>query len=65
MAAKMSESLQRAQANYQDKCKVITIRFNRETEPELVEWLETHAERRSAGTIIKDLIRQNIREGSK
>lgn len=61
----MSESLLRAQAEYQEKCKVISIRFNRETEPELVEWLENHAKNRNAGTIIKDLIRKEIEKGSK
>lgn len=58
--AKMSESLQRAQANYQEKCKVISIRFNRETEADLIDWLEVHAETRNAGTIIKNMIRQEI-----
>lgn len=59
--AKMSESLMRAQADYQKKCKVITVRFNRETEPDLVSWLENHAQGRNAGTIIKNLIREEIK----
>lgn len=56
--AKISESLQRAQANYQDKCKVITIRFNKETEPELVEWLKKNPG--TASTKIKQMIRDQI-----
>ena len=59
--AKMSESLMRAQADYQKKCKVITIRFNRETETDLVSWLENHAKGRNAGTIIKNLIREEMK----
>lgn len=61
---RLSDSLLRAQAEYQIKCKVISIRFNRETEPELIEWLEAHAKKRNTGTIIKDLIREEIKKGS-
>jgi len=53
----MNESLKRAQANYQEKCRMVNIRFNTETEKELIEWLDIQA---SVGTSIKVLIQNNI-----
>lgn len=58
--SKMRESLVRAQAEYQAKCKVITIRFNCETDQDLIKWLTEHAKKRNTGTIIKELIRAEI-----
>ena len=54
----MNESLKKAQKNYQDKCKIITVRVNKETEPDIIQWLEKNEG--SAGTKIKELIRQSI-----
>lgn len=53
----MNESLKRAQANYQEKCRMVNIRFNTETEKELIEWLDIQ---NSVGTSIKVLIQNNI-----
>lgn len=52
----MRESLIKAQSNYQKKCKVITIRFNKESDADLIEWLA----KGNAGARIKALIRENI-----
>lgn len=54
----MNEALNRAQANYQKKCKVITIRFNRDTDADLIRWLEENEGQ--AGRIIKDMIRKAL-----
>ena len=54
----MRESLERAQVNYQKKCKVITIRFNKETEADLIRWLEDHEGQ--AGTLIKEMIKKEL-----
>lgn len=53
----MQESLKKAQAVYTQKCKIVNIRFNKETEPELIEWLS----RGKATTRIKRLIREDIK----
>ena len=54
----MNEALKRAQANYNKKCKVYVIRVNRETEPEVVEWLE----RGKIAPRLKALIKKDIKE---
>lgn len=51
----MKESLKRAQGKYHAKCKILNIRFNKETEADLIEWIA----RGNAGTRIKELIREN------
>ena len=53
----MQESLRRAQAEYLKKCKIINIRVNKETEPDLIEWLN----RGDAAPRIKQLIREDIK----
>lgn len=53
----MRESTKRAQAVYNRKCKLYPIRVNKETEADLVAWLE----RGQASTRIKALIRQDIK----
>jgi oligoribonuclease NrnB/cAMP/cGMP phosphodiesterase (DHH superfamily) len=54
----MNEALKKAQKTYSAKCKILTVRINRETEPDLIEWLEKNEG--SAGTKIKELIRQSM-----
>ena len=53
----MKESLKKAQANYQKKCKVYNIRINTETEADLLAWMQEG----SAATRIKKLIRDDIK----
>ena len=53
----MLESLKKAQSAYAQKCKIVNIRFNKETEQDLIEWLS----RGSAATRIKQLIREDIK----
>lgn len=54
----MQESLKRAQETYRQKCKIINLRVNRETEPEIVEWLE----KGPAAPRIKKLILEDIKK---
>lgn len=54
----MNESLKKAQENYRQKCKIINIRVNRETEADIIEWLS----KGDAGPRIKELIRQDIKK---
>lgn len=54
----MKETLKKAQAAYNKKCKVIQVRINKETEADILEWLAKGA----AGTRIKELIRQDIKK---
>jgi len=56
----MNESLKNAQKEYTKKCKLVTIRMNRETEADLIAWVE--ANEGKAGTIIKDLIREQLKK---
>lgn len=56
--AKMSESLLKAQETYDKKCKFVTIRLNRDTESDLVEWFEKNPG--TASTKIKQMIRDLI-----
>ena len=53
----MKESLKKAQANYQRKCKVFNFRINTETEQDLLAWMQEG----KAATRIKKLIRDDIR----
>lgn len=55
---KRSESLVRAQEKYQGKCKILTVRFNRETDADLIEWLNRN--QGQASTKIKDMIRASL-----
>ena len=55
----MRESLKRAQAEYMKKCKIFSLRVNKETESDIIDWL---AQPR-AGSRLKALIRANIRKG--
>lgn len=52
----MNEALKRAQAAYSKKCKFVQLRFNTETETELIEWLN----RGNTATRIKKLIRKDL-----
>ena len=51
--------LKKAQKKYQKKCKILTVRINRETDPDLIRWLEENEGK--AGTKIKNLIRKDMR----
>lgn len=53
----MKESLKKAQQNYSKKCKMLQVRINKETEADLIEWVE----RGQAATRIKRLIREAIK----
>lgn len=53
-----SDALKKAQAKYSEKCKIVTIRLNRETETDLVEWFEKNEGQ--ASTIIKKMIRESL-----
>lgn len=53
----MKESLKKAQANYNQKCRLFQLRVNKETESDIDEWLNQP----KAGTRIKELIRQDIK----
>lgn len=55
----MNEALKRAQANYQDKCRILNVRFNKETEQERIDWLDQQG---SVSASIKLLIDKDIRE---
>lgn len=57
----MKESLKKAQANYQKKCKVFNIRINTETEADLLAWMQEG----KATTRIKKLIRNDIKAREK
>lgn len=53
----MYESLKRAQENYRHKCRLYQFRVNRETESDIVEWLD----RGDTAARLKTLIRQDIK----
>lgn len=55
----MNEALKKAQKNYQDKCRIVNIRFNTETETDLIEWLDM---RPCVSATIKDMIRNQIEQ---
>lgn len=54
----MKESLKKAQANYYKKCKAVMVRVNRETETDIIEWIEQG----NGATRIKELIREDIKK---
>ena len=54
----MNESQKKAQEAYDKKCKIVTIRLNRDTEGDLIEWFEDH--QGTASTKIKQMIRDLI-----
>lgn len=54
----MNESLKNAQKEYTKKCKLVTIRMNRETEADLIAWVEANEGR--AGTLIKEMIKKEL-----
>lgn len=53
------DPLKKAQEKYQEKCKILTIRVNRETEADIIEWLEKNDGK--VGTLIKEMIRSSLR----
>lgn len=55
----MNESLKKAQTAYQEKCRIVNIRFNKETEEDLIDWLNNQE---SVGSKIKELIREDIKK---
>lgn len=52
----MRESLKKAQANYQKKCKIINIRLNKETDADIIEILNS---KENTQGYIKELIRKD------
>lgn len=52
----MQESLKKAQETYRQKCQIINIRVNKETESDIIEWLR----RGDVAPRIKKLIRDDI-----
>lgn len=54
----MKLSVKKAQETYDKKCKIVTIRLNRDTESDLVEWFEKNPG--TASTKIKQMIRDLI-----
>lgn len=54
----MNESLKKAQASYNGKCKLVQIRVNKETEPDIMAWLS----KGQAATRLKELIREDIKK---
>ena len=54
----MNEALKKAQQTYAKKCKFVQVRVNRETEADILEWIE----RNQAATRIKELIREDIKK---
>lgn len=54
----MNESLKKAQKAYNQKCKMLQIRINKETEADILEWVS----RNRFATRIKELIREDIRK---
>lgn len=53
----MRDSLKRAQENYRQKCRLYQFRVNKETETDIVEWLD----RGNTAARLKALIRQDIK----
>lgn len=53
----MNESLKKAQKAYNQKCKMLQIRINKETETDILEWVS----RNRSATRIKELIREDIK----
>lgn len=54
----MRESLKKAQETYRQKCKILNIRVNKETEADILAWIE----KGNAGSRIKKLIREDIQK---
>ena len=52
----MKESLKKAQAKYQEKCKVYNLRINTVSEKDILNWMQEG----KAATRIKKLIREDI-----
>lgn len=53
----MKESTKKAQAAYNRKCKLYPLRVNKETEQDIIKWLECGG----YATRIKELIRQDLK----
>lgn len=57
----MNDSLKRAQANYQEKCRILNLRINKETEPEIMEWLDIMSNLCGITPAIKVLIEKDYK----
>lgn len=55
----MTDERKQQQKAYNAKCKIITVRVNKETEPDIIKWLEDNGGQ--AGTLIKQMIRDSIK----
>ena len=54
----MNEALKRAQSSYNKRCKMVQVRVNKDTEKDILEWIE----RGQAATRIKELIRADMKK---
>lgn len=54
----MNEALKKAQATYNKRCKMVQVRVNKDTEKDILEWIE----RGQAATRIKELIRADMKK---
>lgn len=57
----MNDSLKKAQANYQEKCRILNLRINKETEPEIMEWLDIMSNLCGITPAIKTMIVKDYR----
>lgn len=55
----MNESLKKAQASYQEKCRIVNLRVNKETELDIIAWLDFQMEHGGVAKALKKLIRDN------
>lgn len=53
----MNEALKRAQKEYNNKCYILNLRLNKETDADIIYWLEHQPNKAAA---IKELIRAEI-----
>lgn len=53
----MKESMKKAQAEYNKKCKLFQLRINREKEADIIKWLE---DQENPSGKIKELIRKEM-----
>ena len=57
----MNEALKKAQAKYQEKCKIVMVRIRKDNDADILAWM---GKQKSVGGAIKTLIRQDIERGA-
>lgn len=57
----MYESLKKAQASYREKCRIVNLRVNKETELDIIAWLDFQMEHGGVSKALKELIRDDYR----